>query len=274
MNLVNSSQSVTVAMGGAKTTTESNVIVEYQDIVLSTGLASVLPGPAIGNRAVVTAGATAVTALAAGALLAATGTTLTVPRQITFMAIYNADTVSQTYTISFLNLGSTYTMAVVTLLAGEQMTWTPQTGFRTFTAAGVPKGASGIGGNALRSVLNVTGTQLLASLVNANTYRIAVPFAFTVISARTVADVAASTSSKLATLTLSTTAGAVTGGVMALTTLNMTPTGAAVSATAISGANAIGTAGQEVILTVSSVTAFVEGAAHVEVVVQNNDLAR
>ena len=42
MNLVNSNQSITVNMGGAKTTNEASIIVEYQEITNATGIASVM----------------------------------------------------------------------------------------------------------------------------------------------------------------------------------------------------------------------------------------
>ena len=183
MNLVNSAQSITVNMAGAKTTTESNIVVEYQDITPATGLATVLPGPKIGNNALPTSGATPVTALAAAALLTANGSSIaTVPRQMTYLAIYNADTVAQTYTIQFVfSAGLTLTLASPTLQAGERVEWTQIGGFQSFTSSGAPKTSGGITGNALKMVLNVTGTQLLASLANTNTYRLAIPFAFTVL---------------------------------------------------------------------------------------------
>lgn len=113
----------------------------------------------------------------------------------------------------------------------------------------------------------------LADFVNSGAWTIAVPFAFTVLSALWRTGKPASTSSKLATLTLSTSAGAVTGGVMALTTANQNTTGGTVAASAISGANATGAAAGTIIVTASAVTAFVEGDGWVEVTVSNNDLA-
>jgi hypothetical protein len=113
----------------------------------------------------------------------------------------------------------------------------------------------------------------LTDFANSAAYARGIPFNFTVLSALFRTAKPASTTSKLATLTLSTTAGAVTGGVMALTTANQNTAGGTVAATAISGTNATSTAGTAVIITASSVTAFGEGDGWVEVTVRNNDLS-
>jgi hypothetical protein len=113
----------------------------------------------------------------------------------------------------------------------------------------------------------------LADFVNSGTWTIALPYGFTVLSALFRTGKPASTASKLTTLTLSTSAGAVTGGVMALTTANQNTTGGTVAATAISGANATAAAGGTIIVTPTSTTAFVEGDGWIEVTVKNNDLA-
>lgn len=113
---------------------------------------------------------------------------------------------------------------------------------------------------------------LLASIVNTTTWQVTIPHAFKVISALFRTVVPATTGSKLATLTVATTAGALgAGGVMALTSVNQTPTGNATPASAISGANISGTAGQNVIVTASAVTAFVEGSGYIELVIENTD---
>jgi hypothetical protein len=113
----------------------------------------------------------------------------------------------------------------------------------------------------------------LADFVNAGTWTLALPFNFTVLSALWRTGKPASTASKLTTLTLSTSTGAVTGGVMALTTANQNATGGTVAATAISGANATVVAGGTIILTPSSTTAFVEGDGWCEITIKNNDSA-
>lgn len=113
----------------------------------------------------------------------------------------------------------------------------------------------------------------LADLVNSATWKIALPFAFTLLAAVFRTGKPAADASKLATLTLSTTTGAVTGGVLALTTANQNATGGTVSATAISGAGATAVAGSVIIATASSVTTFTEGDGWIEMTVSNNDLA-
>jgi hypothetical protein len=113
----------------------------------------------------------------------------------------------------------------------------------------------------------------LADIANSAAYAITIPFNFTLVSALWRTGKPATTGSKLATLTLSTTGGSLTGGVMALTSANQTPAGATVAATAISGANATQAAGSSIILTGSSVTSFVEGDGVCELTLINNDLA-
>lgn len=112
----------------------------------------------------------------------------------------------------------------------------------------------------------------LADLANSEAWTIAVPFAFTVLSALFRTGKPASTSAKAVTLTISTSAGSLTGGVMSLTSANQNTTGGTVAASAISGANATAAAAGTIIATPSSVTAFVEGDGWVEVTVQNNDM--
>lgn len=114
----------------------------------------------------------------------------------------------------------------------------------------------------------------LKGLVNAAVWKVAIPFAATVTAALFRTGVVVSTAAKAATLTVTTNGGgAVTGGVMALTSANQNATGGTVAATAISGAGATITAGQTIEVTVSGVTAFVEGDGYVEFTVTNNDLA-
>jgi hypothetical protein len=113
----------------------------------------------------------------------------------------------------------------------------------------------------------------LSDFANSQAWTISLPYAHTVISAGFRTGKPASTISKAATLTLSTTAGAVTGGVISLTTANQNATGTLLASTAISGANLTNAAGGSIIFTASSVTAFVEGDGWIEVVVRNNDLA-
>jgi hypothetical protein len=77
-----------------------------------------------------------------------------------------------------------------------------------------------------------------------------------------VVDTVATLSAKAATITLSTDAGAVTGGVLAMTSANCKLT-AAVASTAISGANSAITASSTITLTASAVTSFAGDAGYV-----------
>ena len=114
----------------------------------------------------------------------------------------------------------------------------------------------------------------LVGLVNAGVWKVAVPFACTISSVLFRTGKVVSTNSKAATLTVTTNGGgAVTGGVMSLTSANQNTTGGTVAGSAISGAGATIAAGQTIEVTVSGVTAFVEGDGYVEFTVSNNDLA-
>ena len=110
-------------------------------------------------------------------------------------------------------------------------------------------------------------------LISAGAITQGVPFAFTVVSALWRTNKPATTASKGATVTLSTSAGAVTGGVMTLTSANQNTQGGTQAASAISGANATAPAGGTIILTPSAVTTFVEGDGWCEVTLIDNDLA-
>lgn len=150
----------------------------------------------------------------------------------------------------------------------------PTTTFTALTdsSGGTANNSTGLAANAVKQTF-VIPIQLLG-LVNAGVWKIAVPFAATVLSALFRTGKVVSTGAKAATLTVTTNGGgAVTGGVMALTSANQNATGTALAASAISGAGATITAGQTIEVTVSSVTAFVEGDGYVEFVVSNNDLA-
>jgi hypothetical protein len=142
----------------------------------------------------------------------------------------------------------------------------------TDNSGGTANNSTGLAANAVKQTF-IIPIQLLG-LVNAGVWKIAVPFAATVLSALFRTGKVVSTAAKAATLTVTTNGGgAVTGGVMALTSANQGTTGTGLAASAISGAGATITAGQTIEVTVSSVTAFVEGDGYVEFVVSNNDLA-
>lgn len=107
--------------------------------------------------------------------------------------------------------------------------------------------------------------------IAAGTFKVAVPFAFKVLSALFRTAKPASTAAKAATLTVGIAGTPVTGGVMALTSANQNTIGGTVAATAITALNT-GTAGQTLEVTASSVTPFIEGDGWVEFTVSNLDL--
>lgn len=118
----------------------------------------------------------------------------------------------------------------------------------------------------------------LAGLVNTNVMAVAIPFNFTLTAVRFVPRTPATTGAKAATLTAGTSAAAggaltpVTGGVISLTSANMTPTNTPQAGTAITALNT-GVAGARAGVTVSGVTAFVEGDGYLEMDVLNRDIA-
>jgi hypothetical protein len=115
----------------------------------------------------------------------------------------------------------------------------------------------------------------LALVVNSQIWAIPVPYAFTLAPTPAVPvirfPIAVTTGGKGATFTVSTTAGAITGGV--ITASGAQATNTSTNGSAMSGANATGTAGQFVLVTASAVTAYSEGYGTIEVPVINNDLA-
>lgn len=130
--------------------------------------------------------------------------------------------------------------------------------------------------NAAKQTIALYST--LAGLVNTNVMAVAIPFNFTLTAVRFVPRTPATTAAKLATLTagLSAAAGGaltpVTGGVISLTSANMTPTNTPQAGTAITALNT-GVAGARAGVTVSGVTAFVEGDGYLEMDVLNTSLA-
>ena len=152
----------------------------------------------------------------------------------------------------------------------------------TFSAVTVP---AAITDNTTGTAAPTTGVLAIATeqtvviptqnldFINSGAITLALPYAFTVISALYRTNKPATTGSKAATLTLSTSTGAVTGGVVSLTSANLNTQGGTNAMSAISGANATVAAGGTIIVTASSVTTFVEGDGWIEVTVQNNSLA-
>lgn len=142
----------------------------------------------------------------------------------------------------------------------------------TDSSGGTASNTTGLAANAVKQTFIIPIQ--LAGLVNSGVWKIAVPFAATVLTALFRTGKVVSTAAKAATLTVTTNGGgAVTGGVISLSSANQNTTGGSAAATAISGAGATITAGQTIEVTVSSVTTFVEGDGYVEFVVSNNDMA-
>lgn len=113
----------------------------------------------------------------------------------------------------------------------------------------------------------------LAKLANAQEICIDPGFAgkITAVNFR-VGDTPATTAAKLATVTAEVAGVGVTGGAVALTSANCTPSGAQVAGSAITALNTF-TSAQRIGVLVSAVTAFVEGNGYVELTVVNTDLA-
>lgn len=103
----------------------------------------------------------------------------------------------------------------------------------------------------------------LADIANGDLMTGYVPgFAGTIEKLSAVVTKAATTAAKAATLNTEIGTTDTTGGVLSLTSANMTPIGAVVNATAITAANSFG-ASDSISLEASSVTTFVEGEADI-----------
>lgn len=112
----------------------------------------------------------------------------------------------------------------------------------------------------------------LATLANAQAFQIDPGFNGKVTGINFRVGKAATTAAKAATLTASiASTNITTGGVVALTSANCTPTGNQVAGSAVT-AQAF-TSAQSIGFNVSSVTTFVEGDGYVEITVVNTDLA-
>lgn len=105
----------------------------------------------------------------------------------------------------------------------------------------------------------------MSALANAQSFKMTPGFAGRIKSIQFMVTTAVTTGAKLASLTPKIATVAVTGGVLALTSANCTPIGAEVDGAAITALNAF-TAVQQISVDVSAVTAFVEGAGQIVVV--------
>lgn len=132
-------------------------------------------------------------------------------------------------------------------------------------------GAAGLTVAAGVGVQNLSFFVNLADLANADlltTYPLL--YKFKILSVSFGVEKAATTAAKLATLTPKISGVAVTGGVLALTSANCTPTGNVVAGSAVTAANT-GASGATISITGSAVTAFIEGAGWIIITVQNMD---
>lgn len=112
------------------------------------------------------------------------------------------------------------------------------------------------------AAMNVLAIPLiLANIANSDVVARYVPkYPGRIVKVEAMVTIAATTAAKAATLTTKIATVAATGGVLALTSANMTPKGASAAATALTALNEF-TAAQEITVEASAVTAFVEGEA-------------
>ena len=126
-----------------------------------------------------------------------------------------------------------------------------------YLGGGSPPGLSA--GAPLIPPLRIALTNVILGAPTVIASGIKCPGSGNLVGAYAVVEVADDTNAKGATITLSTSAGAVTGGVMVLTSANC-KLAAAIPATAISGANSALTKNVTITLTASAVTSFVGSA--------------
>lgn len=109
--------------------------------------------------------------------------------------------------------------------------------------------------------------------LTAGTYRVVVPFAFTLLSSNFRTTLIGTGASASITLTSTVSSLAVTGGVIAVTLASQNAVGNITTGSAVSGANATGAAGGAVEVVAAINTVFTAGAGYVEFTVLNLDLA-
>lgn len=144
---------------------------------------------------------------------------------------------------------------------GNSVTFTDNTGGTVSTT---------LSANAPKSTVTIPLQDL--DLVNAATWKITIPYAFTVTSAGVRTGKPGTGTSASATLTTQINGTPTTGGVITMTLASQSATGVLTAGTAITATN-VGTAGQTLEFAVSSVTAFTAGDAYIEFGVTNNDMA-
>lgn len=126
--------------------------------------------------------------------------------------------------------------------------------------------ASPLGGVGNSTLQYVYVPVTLSAIVSGTVISVIAGFAGTLISARFIVTTAVTTAAKAATLTTNIATVNTTGGAIALTSANCTPAGAHVEGSAITAANTI-VRGNAIGVKPSAVTAFVEGAGAVEMLI-------
>lgn len=161
--LTNSTDSLTVVLGGAITTNQLKCFVSYVENTEERGYAT--------N----TNSATPVTLVSGPA-------TSTYRRKVQYISVYNTDTVNASVTLSLVYLGTSYTLFLAALAPGEKIEYTPESGFKVFSNAGSIKGSINQGTNATTSSLQtvVLGADITNNNAIANTIQDVTNFGFAV----------------------------------------------------------------------------------------------
>lgn len=118
--LSTTSDKVQVVLGGSVTTNQLKCFVSYTDTTTS----SVTPG----RNALVTNNTTAVDLV--------TSPSSSTQRLVSYLSVYNSDTVSATVTINLYTTSTTYKLITMTLLTGERIEYQQGEGFKVFTSNG------------------------------------------------------------------------------------------------------------------------------------------
>jgi len=160
-----------------------------------------------------------------------------------------------TFTQTYATAGATVAAATTSLLTNS-----------TTGATATTTLAAGVGVEKLHLWVNFAG------LSNADVVTTYTPgFKFKILGVSMGVQKAATTAAKACTLTTYINATPVTGGVLALTSANMTPKGVVLAGTSVTAANT-GTSSDTITITGSS-TAFVEGDGWIILTIQNMDTA-
>lgn len=118
--LSTTSDKVQIVLGGSVTTNQLKCFVSYTD----TTTTSVTPG----RNALVTNNTTAVDLV--------TSPSSSTQRLVSYLSVYNSDTVSATVTINLYTTSTTYKLITMTLSSGERIEYQQGEGFKVFAANG------------------------------------------------------------------------------------------------------------------------------------------